>query len=292
MAKLSLALMLALFGPSAAKAVQGDAQYPVVTIHVPEPALSATEQQLRAAREEEQLAEISELRSSLLAKSEEVLAKLASLRGDIEKRVAGSASALHVPQGGKTEEDVLSSLRSTCGNECLDLWKMAATSNSSEHGPLYGTLVSLATMAQRKIQAEAPEAHPSFAEHQEHPGSKLSAAAAHVAGTSDDTACESSASCQLKSLRANRCNYPREALQATYQGLNLAAHTLGSAVSVLCGCSFVSDKVACALQTVPQVCVFPYSVYSQAFAGSIEAWEAVKAATKSCMMHGDAATSS
>ena len=50
------------------------------------------------------------------------------------------------------------------------------------------------------------------------------------------SACESSASCQLKSLRANRCNYPREALQATYQGLNLAAHTLGSAVSVLCGC--------------------------------------------------------
>ena len=41
--------------------------------------------------------------------------------------------------------------------------------------------------------------------------------------------------------------------------------------------SFVSDKVACALQTVPQVCVFPYSVYSQVFAGSIETWEAVKA---------------
>ena len=50
------------------------------------------------------------------------------------------------------------------------------------------------------------------------------------------SACASSASCQLKSLRANRCNYPREALQATYQGVNVAAHTLGSAVSVLCGC--------------------------------------------------------
>ena len=127
----------------------------------------------------------------------------------VQKRAAGSASALRVPQDRKTEDDVLSSLRATCGNECLDLWNMAATGNSSEHGPLYGTLVSLATMAQRKvrasiafgpcaarracllcclqIQAEAPEAHPSFAKHQEHLASKLSAAAAHVAGTSDDT---------------------------------------------------------------------------------------------------------
>ena len=38
-------------------------------------------------------------------------------------------------------------------------------------------------------------------------------------------------------MKANKCNYAREALQATYQGLNLAAHTLGSAVSVLCGCA-------------------------------------------------------
>lgn len=267
-------------------------QYPVVVVHVPEPALSLTEQQLRTDREEEQFAEISELRSSLLAKSEAVLARMASLRGQIEKRVVPQDHKMeHKMQ--RAEDDVLSSLRASCGNECVEVWNMAAaTGNSSEHGPLFNTLVSLATMAQRKIQQDGAEAvHPSFAKHQVHLASKISAAAAHLAA-SEDTACTSSANCQLKSLKANKCNYAREALQATYQGLNLAAHTLGSAVSVLCGCSFVSDKVACALQTVPQVCVFPYSVYSQVFAGSIETWEAVKAASKSCMLHGAEGTSS
>ena len=58
-----------------------------------------------------------------------------------------------------------------------------------------------------------------------------------------------------------------------------------------------------------QVCVFPvtvglcgglvsivllwqYTVYAKLFAGSVQMWEAVKAATKSCMIHGDIAIAS
>merc|ERR1712083_500129 len=109
---------------------------------------------------------------------------------------------------------------------------------------------------------------------------------------STDRACGSEASCKMKSLIANRCSFGRDALQTTYQTFNLMAHTMGSAITVLCGCLFVNDQATCALQSVPPVCIFPYSVYSQIFASSIQLWEAVKAATRTCMVHGDAAISS
>merc|ERR1711933_705721 len=97
---------------------------------------------------------------------------------------------------------------------------------------------------------------------------------AQSASLGDGTACSTEAECNLKSLAANRCNYGREALQASYQSLNLMAHTLGSTVSTLCGCVFVNGQATCALQSVPPVCIFPYSVYSQLFSTSIEIWEA------------------
>jgi hypothetical protein len=102
---------------------------------------------------------------------------------------------------------------------------------------------------------------------------------------SEDTACGTPAECELRELSINKCNYGRLALQNTYNSLNVVAHVLGSLVSTLCGCVHVEHVSHCILQNVPPMCTFPYTVYSKVFAGSVQVWEAVKASTKSCMMH-------
>lgn len=96
----------------------------------------------------------------------------------------------------------------------------------------------------------------------------------------------------MKTMVANRCNYGRQALQTAYESFNVAVHTMGVAVSTLCGCTFVLDQAKCVMQNVPPVCIFPYNAYSRLFASSVQLWEAVKASTKTCLMHGDAAVSS
>jgi hypothetical protein len=110
--------------------------------------------------------------------------------------------------------------------------------------------------------------------------------------SASDTPCASTASCKLKQLAANRCNYARGSLQLAYEGLNTVAHTMGVVVSLLCGCIYVHNVATCLLSNVPPVCVFPYSVYSKMLAGSGQAWEAVKASTATCMIHGDPSVSS
>ena len=105
-------------------------------------------------------------------------------------------------------------------------------------------------------------------------------------------ACATPASCALKALGANKCNYARVALQQAYNELNVATHVLGVLVSSLCGCLHSGHVSTCAMRSVPQVCVFPYTVYAKAFAGSAQVWEAVKASTKTCILHGDAAFTS
>ena len=102
---------------------------------------------------------------------------------------------------------------------------------------------------------------------------------------SKDTACGTPAECELRELAVNKCTYGRAALQNTYNSLNVVAHVLGSLVSSLCGCVHVGHVSHCILQNVPPMCTFPYTVYSKVFAGSVQVWEAVKASTKSCMMH-------
>ena len=92
----------------------------------------------------------------------------------------------------------------------------------------------------------------------------------------------------MKTLGANRCNYARVALQQAYNELNVATHALGVLVSSLCGCLRSDHVVVCALRGVPAACAFPYTVYSKAFAGSVQVWEAVKASTSTCILHGDA----
>ena len=90
-----------------------------------------------------------------------------------------------------------------------------------------------------------------------------------------------------KAMAANKCNYARVALQGAYNELNIATHVLGTMVSSLCGCVHAGHVSTCALRTLPAVCAFPYTVYSRAFAGSVQVWEAVKAATKKCIIHRD-----
>ena len=102
---------------------------------------------------------------------------------------------------------------------------------------------------------------------------------------SKDTACGTPAECELRELAVNKCNYGRLALQNTYKSLNVVAHVLGSLVSTLCGCVHVEHVSHCILQNVPPMCTFLYTVYSKVFAGSVQVWEAVKASTKSCMLH-------
>ena len=102
-----------------------------------------------------------------------------------------------------------------------------------------------------------------------------------------DTACSSSVACAIKELAANKCSYGREAMQATYNAVNLATHVMGVLVSTLCGCVHVASQSQCVLGTIPYTCVYPYNVYSKMFSASGQLWESTKAATKSCIIHGD-----
>ena len=102
-------------------------------------------------------------------------------------------------------------------------------------------------------------------------------------------ACATPAACALKALKANKCNYARVALQHAYSELNVATHALGVLVSSLCGCMHSGHVSVCAMRSVPQICTFPYTAYAKAFAGSAQVWEAVKASTKTCILHGDSA---
>ena len=70
--------------------------------------------------------------------------------------------------------------------------------------------------------------------------------------------------------------------------MNVATHSLGVLVSSLCGCLHSGHVSVCAMRGVPAVCTFPYNVYAKAFAGSAQVWEAVKASTATCILHGDA----
>jgi len=200
-----------------------------------------------------------------------------------------------------SSEQLTKAFSQRCGSSCQELWDNMTAAPSVETGRNltshasqarhYGYLVALATLAQQQFESVKAK-HVYDLVPQAQPRPMVLKARSSSSGSLDDTACASSADCQLKRLTANKCNYGREALQKSYQSINVMAHTLGSAVSILCGCLFVSEQATCALQSIPPVCIFPYTVYSQLFSGSIEIWEAVKAATRSCMIHGDAAVSS
>ena len=106
---------------------------------------------------------------------------------------------------------------------------------------------------------------------------------------SDNVPCATTAACAVKAMAANKCNYARVAMQGAYNELNVATHVLGVLVSSMCGCVHAGHVSTCAFSTLPPVCAFPYTVYSKAFAASVQVWEGVKAATKKCIIHRDPA---
>merc|ERR1712087_37790 len=179
------------------------------------------------------------------------------------------------------EEQVARTLPGRCGAGCSEVWAEALSRASEMKVPL---LTSLANLAIQKASNFSSEHHAL--------GAFESALPSSADGLPSDVPCTTAADCKLKSAIANRCNYGREALQASYNSYNILAHTMAVAISELCGCTFTQGRVDCALENVPSVCIFPYNVYSKMFAGSVQLWEAVKAATKTCMIHGNSQISS
>ena len=174
-------------------------------------------------------------------------------------------------------------LARTCGGRCVAFLHTRvalsqAQSNATRHEALFA---DVATEVGRRLDEALALAAPVGP-------ARVAAAAAAPVGI----ACATPASCALKALGANKCNYARVALQQAYNELNVATHVLGVLVSSLCGCLHSGHVSTCAMRSVPQVCTCPYTVYAKAFAGSAQVWEAVKASTKTCVLHGDAAFTS
>ena len=176
-------------------------------------------------------------------------------------------------------------LAQECGNECVAVLRSVV--NASNAGPYMDGNVGkdvfvMKSMSDRGLE-QMEKANGLIR--------AVSAGAESVMGSNVDhppskgTACASPAECELREIAVNKCTYGRVALQSTYNSLNVVAHVLGSLVSSLCGCVHVEHVSHCILQNVPPTCTFPYTVYSKVFAGSVQVWEAVKASTKSCMMH-------
>lgn len=197
---------------------------------------------------------------------------------------------------GDSSEEQLAHLRNLlakqCGEQCVQIWNAVLASpavrNASGTEAMWGSaLLELANgvkeQADESMELMAQVAHGNLK-------SEVSASVAGIVGP--NVACHGSASCKLKSLLANKCSIKRSALQSTYQALNVAVQILGIVTSLLCGCVNVGPVATCVLGNVPAVCGFPYSAYSSAFSQSVSLWEAVKAATKKCMVHGTSSISS
>lgn len=169
-------------------------------------------------------------------------------------------------------------LASTCGFRCLSFLEAKSVlleegegNNASRSGAL---LQAVAGNAAGQLKQASSLASAQFA-----------VSPARVVAISG-VPCSTPAACALKTLEANKCNYGRIALQSAYNELNVATHVLGVLVSSLCGCLHSGHVSTCAMSSLPATCTFPYTVYAKAFAGSIEVWEAVKASTQTCILHG------
>ena len=181
----------------------------------------------------------------------------------------------------QTQDDVERTLARTCGGQCLALLHtksallgLEGAVNASKHGLLEAIAGDVGHALKRATSLVAAEA-----------SNRRTVAAGAV--KTFGVVCTSPASCAMKILGANKCNYARLALQQAYNELNVATHVLGVLVSSLCGCMHSGHVSLCAMRSVPAACNFPYAVYSKAFAGSAQVWEAVKASTQTCIIHGD-----
>lgn len=193
------------------------------------------------------------------------------------------SSALRMTSS-KSWEDAIAEAELTlareCGNECVAVLRSFVNASVADYKGGQEAFV-LSSVSKHSLE-QMEEAHDLM----QVVSAKVEAAAGpNSQKRSKDTACGTPAECEMRELAVNKCNYGRAALQKTYNSLNVVAHVLGSLVSTLCGCVHVEHVSHCVLQNVPPMCTFPYTVYSKVFAGSVQVWEAVKASTKSCMVH-------
>ena len=184
--------------------------------------------------------------------------------------------------------DVESALMRGCGTACLDVLH-EVTSNFSGGAESRGDV--LRRVADHGL-VELDRAQQIPERTLNGPGGSLSlrgqtrgAASTVLSSTSPDTPCATPAACALKERAANKCNYGRLALLSAYNEVNVLVHVLSAVISTLCGCVHVQSVSHCMLQQLSPTCAFPYTVYSKAFAGSVQLWEAVKASTNKCGVH-------
>ena len=208
---------------------------------------------------------------------------------------SGVAQRLSVIDGGHTKSGAGGSLAKSCGASCTSLLQtMVAQLNRTADAPSGAENFDLLSMLAGNVEQSLARAKDLASSPT---GSTLAKAASRHrsfrgesrAFESENVPCATPAACAIKAMAANKCNYARVALQGAYNELNVATHVLGVLVSSLCGCVHTGQVSTCALRTLPPVCAFPYTVYSKAFAGSVQVWEAVKAATKKCIIHRDPA---
>lgn len=172
--------------------------------------------------------------------------------------------------GSKLLRQAQSSLAKTCGSKCVQFLQqdVEGQHHNAVMPPVFGAAVANAERATSGAQHWLDAAR---------------------AGAMPKQPCATPASCAIKSLGVNRCNYARAALQKSYEDLNAATHVLGTVVSSMCGCVRIGDVSSCLLKSMPASCAFPYTVYSKAFSTSVSVWEAVKAASLRCAVHVDPA---
>lgn len=202
---------------------------------------------------------------------------------------AASASLLAAPEFSPAfVAEAKSSLQNSCGEACVEVFDkiVAATDMNTSSQERASTVLKLLGDEALQQAEYAARLQDSFHASVEKQTTKLGGL------LSSDTACATNSLCKLKALAANKCNFGRQSLQTAYQALNIAAHVMSIVITLLCGCLYVHSTAVCALQSVPPICVFPYNVYGKVYSGSEQLWEAVKGATKTCMMHGDATIAS
>ena len=100
--------------------------------------------------------------------------------------------------------------------------------------------------------------------------------------------CYGTASCMLAEKAINACNFGRVLTMINYQTVNINAHILNVISSLLCACVYVGDSGICLLagKAFP-ICEQYHKSASSMFQSSVSSWEAVKAVTRKCAIHGD-----
>merc|ERR1711904_275325 len=189
----------------------------------------------------------------------------------------------------KTEPDYVANevtkiLRTQCGEECTEVWQNVLASPEVRSARTKGarfiqtilcTLADKATDQAHKIKTKQNALATLVARSE-------SASVQEVLKNGEpllpatDTACPVPALCVAVELKANACNYPREALVTTYKMTNVIVLAVGTVTRLLCGCLWVADTAECFLKNVPPVCSIPSKAHDALWSQSVVLWENLK----------------